>query len=134
MAMKEYDPRDVSVIVDEHVATGLGDGTFVQVEKSEENYETYVGAQGEITRARNVNPLGQITVTLQNTSPTNAVFNKLAKSKDTFEAFVIDRNNDTIKAGGSNCWFEKPADREWGDETSEIEWTIIVGDYDITEG
>ncbi len=134
MAIKEYDPRDVSVIVDGHIVTGLGDGTFVQVEKSEENYETYVGAQGEITRARNANPLGQITVTLQNTSPTNAIFNRLAKSKGTFAARVVDRNTGKLTAGGSECWFEKPADREWGEETSEIEWTIIVGDYDITEG
>ncbi len=129
--MRNYDPRDVSVIVNGNIITGFADGTFVSVEKDEDNFETYVGAQGEVGRSRNANPVGTITVNLQNVSPSNAVLNRLAKGRDTFSAKVVDRNTGNTTAGGSKCWIQKPADREWGDEVSEVEWNIVVGDYDI---
>lgn len=128
--MRTYDPRDVSLIVNSHIASGFAEGTFISTAKDEENYTTYVGAQGEVSRARNAHPVGSITCTLKSTSPSNAVFNALAKSRETFAAQVIDRNTGNTSVGGSICWFEKPADREWGDEVTEVEWTIIVADYD----
>lgn len=129
--MRTYDPRDVQVIVGGNILTGFADGGFVKCEKQEDNYETHVGAQGEVSRSRNANPLGTITITLQSTSPSNAVLNRLAKSRNTFAARVVDRNTGNVTAGGSECWVQKPADREWGDEVSDVEWVIIVADYDI---
>lgn len=133
MSVTTYDPRDVMVVVAGTVLTGFAEGTFVQVEKASENYTKYVGAQGEVARARNADPTGTITVTLAQTSPSNAFLNNLAKSKETFSAYVIDRNTRQVQAGGTTCWIQKPAAASWGAEVGSREWTIEVADYDQTE-
>lgn len=131
--METYNPKDVSVVVNGTVLTGFAEDSFVTAEKAEDNYTKYVGALGEVARSKNADPTGSITVTLNHTSPSNAVLNALAKSKDTFSAFVIDRNSKQVNAGGGTCWIQKPASIERGAEISEREWTIVVADYDQTE-
>lgn len=127
---RTYDPREVTVTVDGRVLTGVADGTFVSTEKEEDLWEHYVGAQGEVARSRNAHPIGTITVTLETTSPSNAHLNALARSQDTFAAKVVDRQNNNITIGGSDCWIQKPADLEFGGEVTEVEWTIVVADYE----
>jgi len=133
MAVDTYDPRDVMVVVDGTVITGFAEGTFVTAEKASDNYVKYVGAQGEVARSRNADPTGTITVTLNQTSPSNSFLNSLARSKDTFSAFVIDRNTQQVQAGGSECWIQKPASISRGAEIETREWTIEVADFDQTE-
>ncbi len=127
---RQYDPRDVNVIVDSEFLTGFADGTFVSCEKEEDAYETYVGAQGEVVRSRNAHPIGTITVTLEHTSPSNNTLNRLANSRNVFPAYMVDRNTRQTTIGGSECWIQKPADEERGDEVSEVEWVIVVADYE----
>lgn len=128
--MRTYDPRDVSVIVAGRVLTGVADGTFVSAEKEEDTWEPYVGAQGEVARARNAHPIGTISVTLEHTSPSNAHLSQLAHSNRAFGARVVDRQNNNVSIGGGACWVQKPASMEFGGEVSEIEWTIVVADYE----
>lgn len=127
---RQYDPRDVNVIVDGEFLTGFAEGTFVSCEKEEDGYETYVGAQGEVTRSRNAHPIGTITVTLEHTSPSNNTLNRRANSGAIFPASMVDRNSRRATIGGSECWIQKPADEERGDEVSEVEWVIVVADYE----
>jgi len=129
--METYDPKDVSVVVDGLVAHGFADGTFVSATKEEDSYETYVGAQGEVTRSRNANKIGTITLTLKSTSAFNSELLRLSKKKDTFPARVIDRNTGGVRAGGSRAWVQKPADYEAGDEVQEREWNIVVADFNM---
>ena len=128
--MKTYDPRNVQVIVDGKFLTGFADGTFVQWEKAEDNWIPHVGGQGEVDRARNVHPLGTITVTLKNVSPGNAVLNQLARSQTTFAARVVDSNTAGVVVGGSECWIIKPADGERSNEITGQEWQIQVADFE----
>jgi hypothetical protein len=129
--LNTYDPRDVNVIIDGKFLTGFAEGTFVSCEKAEDNWTPHVGAQGEVDRARNVNPLGLITVTLKHTSPSNAVLNRLAKSKNTFPAQLIDRNSPQTVIGGSRCWIVKQPNMERSNEITGQEWQIQVADYDV---
>lgn len=127
-----YDPMDVNVIVDGTILTGFADGEFVTVEKDEENFTSYVGAKGEVTRAKNANNMGKITVTLKHTSPSNAFLSQLAKRKDAFPANVVDLNADgAANAGGTNCYIEKPANIARGAETGTRQWVIIATDIEI---
>ena len=128
-----YDPENVNVVVDGFIVTGFADGTFVNVEQEEENYVSYVGAKGEVARSKNANKTGHITLTLKHTSPSNAVLNRLANSKGTFAASVIDQNDSSFTAGGPECWIEKPASIERGKEISEREWVIKVAELEIKE-
>ncbi len=125
----DYDPRNVKLVVNGETVTGYAEDTFIRASKDEDNYSIHVGAQGEVTRSRIAHPVGTITVTLKSTSPFNAKFAKLAQSKEYFAAHITDGNTGATNVGGSKCFFLKPADREWGREESEREWTIKVLDY-----
>jgi len=129
MSVNTYDPEDVNVIVNGTILTGFMDGTFVRVEKDEENYTAHVGAKGEVTRSKNANKLGKITVTLKQDSPSNAYLKRLEKSKSTFPVAVIDQNFGENR-GGNDAWIEKSPNSEYGDEISSREWIFVVPELD----
>ena len=126
-----YDAKDVSVIVNGIYLTGFADGTFVSYSKDEEGFSTSIGALGDVARAKINNPLGTITVTLQQTSPQVQMMNNLAKSGKLVEARVIHKGSNTEKVGGTQCFVMKPASGEYGSEISNREFTINVMDFDI---
>lgn len=130
MSIREFDRRDVSLVVDGQVVTGYAEGTFITCAKEEDTYTSYVGAQGEVTRARNAHPLGTITITLQATSPSNTLLSRLARQRETFPVRVVDRNSPGATIGGSEAWVQKPANLEFAAEVSGREWTIVVADYE----
>lgn len=126
-----YDAKDVAVIVDSSYLTGFAEGTFVSWAKDEENFSVSVGAQGDVARAKVNNPLGTITVTLQQTSPQVAMLNNLANAGTIFACSVIDKGTSNVKVGGSECFVKKPADGERSDEVGTAEFEICVMDFSI---
>src|SRR3990172_6159999 len=79
MALKKYDPKNVVVIVGAIIInSGFAPDTFVEVERDEDAFTKSVGADGEVTRTRNRNKTGQIRITLQQSSETNALLSALA--------------------------------------------------------
>lgn len=127
--MNTFDPKDANVMVRSIALTGFAEDTFIEAEKEEERFIAHVGAQGEVSRSKNANPLGKITVTLKASSPSNYYLNQLAHSDETFPVFVVDRNVGNAMAGGTECWIEKPPALSWGKEEGDIEWVFIVADY-----
>lgn len=126
-----YDAKDVSVIVGGVYLTGFAEGTFVSYEKTEDNYAISVGAQGDPARAKVNNPLGTITVTLQQTSPQVTYLNNLARSGKIIEARVIHKGSNTEKVGGTQCFILKEAAGEFSNEISSREFTIQIMDYSL---
>lgn len=125
MSVNTYDPLDVNVIVGSTILTGFADGTFVKVEADEDSYTPYVGAKGEVVRARNANKMGTITVTLSQDSPSNSYLSKLERGLDTFSTSVVDQNFDTT-SGGNDCWIQKKSSPEYGKDVADREWVIVV--------
>ena len=126
-----YDAKDVSVIVNGVYLTGFAEGTFVSFAKDEENYAVSIGAQGDAARAKVNNPLGTITITLQQTSPQVSMMNNLANSGKLVEVRVIHKGTNTEKIGGTQCYVKKPADGEYSNEISSREFEVSVLDYSI---
>lgn len=126
-----YDAKDVSVIVNGTYLTGFAEGTFVSYSKDEEQWNVSVGALGDTARAKVNNPLGTITVTLQQTSPQVSMLNKLATSGKLVGVRIIHKGTNTQKVGGNQCFIKKPADGEYSDEVSNREFEISVLDYSI---
>ena len=129
MPVKNYDPKDVNVVVDGSNLTGIADGTFVTASQNEDNFVPYVGAKGEITRAHNADKTGSVSVTLKRTSPSNAKLSALAASGEIVSVRVVDVNDNVTSVGGSNAWVVKPADYGAGEETPEVEWEFFIADY-----
>lgn len=126
-----YDAKKVSVIVKGGYLTGFAEGTFVTWAKDEENYSVSVGAKGDVARSKINNPLGTITITLQQTSPWVKHLNYYAKTGAIIPVSVIDKGTSAVKVGGKSCYVKKPADGERGDEAGNAEFEIQVMDYTV---
>ena len=64
MALKTYDPKQISVIVGGAIISGFADGEFVTTERNEDAFTLNVGADGEGGRVKSNNKSGRITLTL----------------------------------------------------------------------
>jgi len=125
-----YDAKSVSVIVGGVYLTGFGE-SMVTVAKDEENWETSVGAQGDVVRSRVNNPLGTITVSLQQTSPQVEYLDRLAKTGETVPISVISAGPPKETATSTAAYVKKPADRAYGSSAEDREYEFQCMDLDV---
>lgn len=127
-----YDPKKVNVIVGGAIITGFAEDTFINAERNNPKRSQKVSAKGEVTTNKNADDTGTIKITLDQTSPSNAVLKALYLQDEKFPAVVTDANlAGDIGAGGSQCSIENDPSAEWGAESSDREWVILVDDYDF---
>lgn len=129
MAVTQYDSKNVSITVDGVYLTGYGEDTMVTCEKMEDRSTYSVGAQGDVVQNIVNNPLGEIVVTLAQTSPQIAYLNELANTGRQVPIWVINKNGNEDLAGGSVGVVNKPAPLELGSEVGVREFTFTVLDY-----
>ncbi|KZE66795.1 hypothetical protein AWM68_20240 [Fictibacillus phosphorivorans] len=126
--MITYNAKDVTVTVGSRFITGFAEGSMVECEKDEDNFSAKVSAQGEVSVAISNNPLGTITITLEQTSPDVKYLNSLANSKQVIPIWV---KGPTEKAGGTRAMIKKPAGVTFADETEDREFEVQVFDYTV---
>lgn len=66
-----YDPLLVAMVFGGVPIVGLAEGTFVKVERNEDDWKDYAGTDGEVVWARQYDKRGTVVFTLKNTSPSN---------------------------------------------------------------
>lgn len=130
MKTSTYDPKDVAVIVDGTYLTGFSED-MVEIEKSENNFETKVGAQGDVVRTKVNNPLGTITVTLLPSSPQVAFMDRLANSGKLVPVTVIYSGTPKETTTATEAFVQKPATRTYGNEAEDREYEIQCLDIDM---
>lgn len=124
-----YDPKNVSVVIDNVFVTGFAEGSMVSAAKDEENFQTKVSAKGEVSVAKTNNPLGTLTVTLSADSPHLKRLTSLANSGKMVSAWVNQSAPIKERKGGSKAMVKKPADAEYSDEVGDREFELQVFDY-----
>lgn len=124
-----YDAKNVTITVDGTYITGFAESTFVEAEKEENTFQTSVGAQGDVGISEVNNPIGTITLTLQQTSPSLAYLNRLAASKKMVSVWVISQNQIKEKFGGSQARVVKPAPSAFSNEIESRAFEIQVFDF-----
>lgn len=133
--MRTYDPNDVNVIIGGRAITGFAEGTFVAAERLEDNFTEYVGAKGEVALAESNNKTGEITITLESTSPSIGYLNDLANRKGASAVVpvsIVDLNDSgRITVSGAEARVRKPANYEGGKEISEREFVIFVSELEF---
>lgn len=129
MTTTSYDAKNVTVTVAETFITGFGEDTFVECEKDEDTFQTSVGAQGDVGISEINNPLGTITITLQQTSPSVAYLNRLAASKQIVPVWVMSSSFPAEKIGGSKARVKKPAGSSFSNQIEDRQFEIQVFDY-----
>jgi len=137
-AIKTYAPDKVSVVFGGAILSGYAEDTFVKVEQSVEAFTKHIGADGEVSRTRNTDKSGTITVTLKQTSDSNDTLSAfyladIASLQGYLPVIVKDNIGRTL-AAGSSAWIQKLPESEFGKEISDREWVIEVADLQYFVG
>lgn len=137
-AIKTYSPDKVSIVFGGSILGGYADDTFVKIETSVEAFTKHVGADGEVTRTRNADKSGKVTVTLKQTSDSNDVMSAYYLADTTslqgYLPIIVKDNLGRTLAAGSSSWVSKMADSEYGKESGDREWIIEVADLQYFVG
>lgn len=126
--MRTYSPKKVQVIVGNHVCTGLAKGSFVVVEKKEDDFTTEVGSDGEGARTQSADESGSVTITLMQTSASNDVLSGLrdadkASGAAVFPLMIKDGSGRTIVTA-AEAWIRKVPNSDFSDQKTDRPWII----------
>ena len=121
-----YNAKDTTVIVDEVYITGLGEDMIIY-EPDEDQFESSVGAQGDIVVSEKNDARATITLTVQATSPQKGFLLNLATSRKMFPIWCINRTLGE-RFGGTKARIKKHPALEYGVEAADREFEIQVFD------
>lgn len=131
MAVKTYDPKQIIVTFGGNILSGFADGTFVTAERNEDMWTTQIGTDGEDTRSKSNNRSGSITVSLMQTSDSNAVLSALALTDEASNSAALplqikDNSGNTLLIA-ETAWIKKMPSVEYGREAGPREWVFETG-------
>jgi hypothetical protein len=120
-----YDPKAVTLSCGPLLISGYSDGTFIKVALADADlYKVHVGSHGEVARTKNNNKMGYITITLKQTSPSNAKLDLMKNNPTPFPVLLKNNSDAAYIATAVNAWVSKDPDNEFGGEESKVEWII----------
>lgn len=128
MALKNFNPKGVSVIVGTQAMKGFAAGTMVSVEYDEDAFTKKIGTDGEGTRVKSNNKGGKITIFLDQASESNDFLSGLAALDEASSAGVVpvtirDANGTTL-VFAETAWIMKKPVMEFGNESTDREWVL----------
>lgn len=132
-----YNFREVSVIVGTREITEFYAGSEVMAERDEESFTKQVGVEGNVTRSKSNNSCGTITLSVSQVSEDNKYLQNLANLDERtnagiFPVKIVDKSNPSIElVTAFQAWISKPANRNYGAESSAREWMIHCADLNF---
>lgn len=126
MNINKYNAKDCAITVNGIFITGLGED-MISWEKEEAYFENVVGAQGDIVQSEINNDIHTLTITVQPTSPQLSLLIKLAKSKELFPVWVINKALG-IRLGGTQAAVMEAPSISLGSTAEDMEFSICVYD------
>lgn len=138
MPTRTYDSCEVIVSVGGQPLTGFAQSSKVTVERDEDAFTKYIGVDGEVSRSKNCNKAGTVTITLAQTSPSNDLLSELALNDEAANSGVVpilirDLNGTTL-ATAPDAWVRKLPSAEFGKEIGEREWVFDCGRLNLFVG
>lgn len=124
-----YDAKKVTTVVGGRIITGFPDGSMVKASKTNNNFDSSSGAQGDVAVAINGDRLGMVVITLLPTSPSIPYLDQLANDNIMTSVWINSANALKETTGGSKAMIQKIADVEYGKGISNREYTLEVFDY-----
>lgn len=135
MSLQRYSPDRVKITFGGVPITGFMDGTFVEVERNEDAYTTHVGSLGDVTRTRNLNKTGKVTITLMQHAPVNDFLQIFLVDDELVEtapdALQVKDLSNGMRCHASQAWIEKAPKIERGKESMGIQWVFACADLEI---
>lgn len=133
--VRTYDAAQVILSVGGANISGYADGTFISIEREEQSFTKVVGADGNTSRAKSNNRSGSLTITLQQTSPSNEVLSGfLAQDESSADAVVpvlIKDNTGESRLFSATGWVQGLPTIEYAKEISTREWVLDLADIEF---
>lgn len=126
MTVRTVDAKQTSITINNRIVTGLAEGSYVEWEKDEDNFNAKTDAMGDTAVAITHHNTGTITLTLSQTSPMLAAIKKLATTRAIFPIWVTTPDE---KVGGTEAMCVKSPSGGLSDEVEDREIEIRVFDY-----
>jgi hypothetical protein len=125
MAMKTFDPKEVTVVLGVSLITGFAADKSISIEIDDAQFNEDFG-RGEYTRFRKYGFKAQVTLTLTQASSSNFILNSYAtldreKNAGQFPLFIKDLGRESI----FTCLDAYVATVEYGNENKNRKWVII---------
>lgn len=131
MAVATYNPAGMSLSIAGLPPHGLDDGTFLSIRRRNPLFEAVEGADGEVARIQNPGAMGDIVLTLLQTSTFNAVLSALAESDRASGAgivpFLLSEGSTVIAAG--ETWVEELPEVTYSKSKESREWHLAVAKF-----
>ena len=127
MALRTFDPKEVSVIIGEFIIKGFSDEQ-ITVSRDNPAWELIVGADGEGTRVKSNDRSGTITITLQQSSPSNDDLSTLALSDELsntgLRPFYMKDSLGTSLFSAITCFVEQIPEAAYGKSANDRVWVL----------
>lgn len=122
-----FDPKQVDVTVMGQTIVGFGEEK-VTVERSNPGWELTVGADGDATRVKSNDLSGTITITLQQTSPSNNLLSTLFEIDDQDNtgvvACMVKDNSGFTYVNAPKAYVEKLPEASFAKSHSDRVWVL----------
>lgn len=137
-ALKIYDADQVTVLLGGVPiskgpgASGYGDGEFLRIEQLKEDFSWKEGTDGQVTRSKTNTRLCKITLTLMQSSDSNAYLSSLRLLDATGNngagvvTFMVRDRQGTSLHTASYCSVNKPPDVSYDREATERAWELMA--------
>lgn len=128
MAVKSYDPSNVSMFYGPIEMQGFAQDAAITVEHDEDDWTLVKGVDGEGTRSKTSNDSATVTVALMQSSAVNVLLSaSRTLDKNTpggiggFPLLIKDNSGTTLFSAES-CWIQKAPTAELNREATTREW------------
>ena len=124
--LRAFDPKAVTVKVGGLQLVGFSEEK-VTVERANNSWELTVGCDGESTRVKSNDLSGTITITLQQTSPSNDYLTSIFYADEEYDTVTDIEVRDTSGRSqiiAAKAWCEKMPDATYGKNHSDRQWVF----------
>lgn len=138
MSVRTYDPKQVIITVGGIPMSGFADGTFLTVDRDDDQWAKVTGADGTSTRVKSNNRSGNMTITLKQSSPSNDVLSGFANVDELTNAGVVpilikDLSGNSLYFSATG-WVKKYPSSEFGKDLANRDWVLDLVDLDVFVG
>lgn len=138
MAVRSYDPKEVSVIVGGRIIEGFADGQFINATRNNDQFAINMGADGSGARAKSNDRSGRVEMVLQQTSPSNDVLSAFAASDELSNGGVVsvivrDALGTTLIAA-ETAWIVKYPDAPFSKSVENRTWILETDNLEMFVG
>lgn len=137
--LSHYSPEDVIVTIAGLVTIeGFINGSFIKIAKGDPVFEAQQSVDGQVSRVMHNASLYTVSLTLMNTSKSNAALTRLfqvdkATGRGKFPLYIKDSLGGSLFFSGTS-WIQGLPDVSYGVEITEREWTLQCADVSTVIG